>query len=128
MARVGARHDHGEVDRFRSRIGEVHHPVLALGHGRRQFFSEVRRDGMVEHCRAVRESLRLLHRRLHHGGMGVSDRYADIHAEKIGVFPAFGIPQVLHGTLGEDERVLEWHELLLRGRIVARAALRGSGE
>ena len=57
----------------------------------------------------------------------MADRDADIHAEKVDVFLAFRIPQVLHGALAENQRILEGHELLLRGGVVAVAPLGRAG-
>ena len=110
---VGAGHDHGEVDGFRARIGEVHHPFMAPGHGGGEFLGKVRGHRMVEHGGAVGELLGLRHRRVDDGGVGVAHRDADIHAEKVGVFLAVNIPEILHRALAEHEGILEGHELAL---------------
>ena len=95
IAAEGLGHDEREVDRFGSTVGEMHDPVLALGHARGELLGEMRRHRMIEHRGAVLELADLLLDRSGYGGMRMADRNADIHAEEIEVFLAFFVPQIL---------------------------------
>ena len=122
IAGICACHQQCQVDRFGTAVGEVHDPVMAGGHGRRQFLRIVRGHRMVEHGRAVGKLGELFGGRLDHRWMGMADRDAQVHAQQVDILLAGLVPDILAATTLDDERFLEWHELALRGRIEAVAA------
>ena len=111
-------HDQGEIDGFGAAVGEMHHPVVALGHAGGEFFGKMGGHRMIEHGGAVLELLNLLPDGCGDRGMVVADRDADIHAQEIEIFLAGFVPEILAVALGEDERGLVGHKGALGGGVV----------
>ncbi len=97
-------------------------PILALRHAAREFFGEMGGNRVIEHGRAVLQGPDLLLDRAGHLRVGVAYRNADIHAEKIEVFPALFVPEILPLAAGKDQRRLVGDEGTLRGGVVAMRA------
>ena len=104
VAGVGARHEHGEVVRFRAGVDEVADLELAR-HLRGELLGvlgdvrvQIDRGGMLE-------ELVLLPRRFDDVGMTMPDADGDDAAEGVEVTPAALVPDVLHFAFHEGERL-----------------------
>ena len=112
------RHHQCKVNRFGPGIGEVDHPVVARRQRGGQFLGEMRRDGMVEHRRAMGQLFDLrLHRR-DHPRMGMADADAEVHAQEVDQPDVMFVPDILPLTALDDQRLFIRHEGPLRRRIV----------
>ena len=123
VAGMGARHHQCQIDCFGAAVGEMNHPVLALGHSRHQLLRILCRHRVIKHRRTVGELSDLFLHRAHYLRVGMSDRNAHIHAKQINVFVTRFVPQVLTAAMMEDQRCFVRHELALRSRIKPVAAL-----
>ncbi len=111
-------HDQGEIDGFGAAVGEMHHPVVALGHAGGELFGKMGGHRMVKHGGAVLERSICSSTAAVTVGMVVANRDADVHAEEIEIFLAGFIPEILAVAFGEDERGLVGHEGALGGGVV----------
>jgi len=92
IAGIGLRHDQRKIDRLGAAVGEVDHPIVALGHARGQLFGVVRRHGVIKHGRAVLQLLDLVLDGGRHRGMNMADRNAHVHAKKVDILLAPLVP------------------------------------
>ena len=118
VAGVGTGHQQGQIGRLGAAVGEVHDPVMAGRHGRRQLLGQMGRHRVVEHGGAVLQGLGLLLDRRDHAWVGVADRDAEVHAQEVQVAVAFFVPQILAFAALEDQRGLVGHEGALGGGVV----------
>ena len=111
-------HDQGEIDGFGAAVGEMHHPVVALGHAGGELFGKMGWHRMIKHGGAVLELFDLLPDGCRDGGMVVANRDADVHPQEIEIFLAGFIPEILAVAFGENERGLVGHKGALGSGVV----------